>query len=66
MTKESIMNALGDIARDKGLEPSRLVEVIQEAVTSAAKRKFKNFTEVEARVNEQSGELEVFRYKTVT
>ena len=66
MARESIIEALGDIARDKGISRDRLQEVIQEAVTAAAKRKFKDYNEVEARINETSGELEVFRYKTVT
>ncbi|MCH7477881.1 MAG: transcription termination factor NusA [SAR324 cluster bacterium] len=66
MARESIIEALGDIAREKGIAQERLVEVIQEAVTAAAKRKYKNFEDIEARINPGSGELEVFRYKTVT
>ena len=66
MARESIIEALGDIAREKGIAQDRLVEVIQEAVTAAAKRKYKNFEDIEARINPGSGELEVFRYKTVT
>ncbi|MBI3992375.1 MAG: transcription termination factor NusA [Candidatus Lambdaproteobacteria bacterium] len=60
------MDAIGDIARDKGIARERLIEVVQEAVTAAAKRKFKNFTDVEARLNTSNGQIEVFRYKTVT
>jgi N utilization substance protein A len=66
MARESIIDVLGDIARDKGISRDRLQEVIQEAVTAAAKRKFKDFSEIEARINTNSGELEVFRYKRVT
>ncbi|MCZ6628579.1 MAG: transcription termination/antitermination protein NusA, partial [SAR324 cluster bacterium] len=66
MARESILEALGDIARDKGISRDRLQEVIQDAVTAAAKRKYKDYNEVEARINPDSGELEVFRYKTVT
>jgi transcription termination/antitermination protein NusA len=65
MARENILEAIGDIAREKGIPRERLVAVIQEAVTMAAKRKFKQFEEIEARINESSGELEVFRYKTV-
>ena len=66
MANESILDAIGDIARDKGIARERLIEVVQEAVTAAAKRKFKNFSDVEARLNISSGHIEVFRYKTVT
>ena len=65
MVKDNILEAIGDIARDKGIDRNRLVEVIQEAVTAAAKRKYKHFEDIEARLNTDSGELEVFRYKTV-
>ena len=59
------MEAIGDIAREKGIAQDKLVSVIQEAVTMAAKRKFKQFEDIEARINDSTGELEVFRYKTV-
>ena len=65
MARENILEAIGDISRDKGIDRDKLVTVIQEAVTQAAKRKFKQFEDIEARINEESGELEVFRYKTV-
>ncbi len=66
MARENILEAIGDIAREKGINRDRLVAVIQEAVTAAAKRKFKNFQDIEARLNPKTGELEVFRYKKVT
>ncbi len=66
MAKENIVEAIGEIAREKGINRDRLVAVIQEAVTAAAKRKFKNFQDIEARLNVKTGELEVFRYKKVT
>jgi transcription termination/antitermination protein NusA len=65
MAKENILEAIGEIARDKGISRDKLVAVIQDAVTAAAKRKFKQFQDIEARVNTKSGELEVFRYKKV-
>lgn len=65
MAQENIMDAIGDIAREKGIEKDRLLEVIQEAVTAAAKRKFKQYEDIEARINTDTGDLEVFRYKKV-
>src|SRR5690349_14157366 len=66
MARENILEAIGDIAREKGINRDKLVAVIQEAVTAAAKRKFKSFADIEARLNPKTGELEVFRYKKVT
>ena len=65
MARENILEAIGDIAREKGIPRERLVAVIQEAVTMAAKRKFKQFEDIEARISESTGELEVYRYKIV-
>ncbi|MDH4248633.1 MAG: transcription termination/antitermination protein NusA, partial [Deltaproteobacteria bacterium] len=65
MAKENIMEAIGDIARNKGIPRERLVEVIQEAITAAAKRKYRDFEDIEARINMGSGELEVYRYRIV-
>ena len=65
MARENIIEAIGDIAREKGIPRERLVAVIQDAVTMAAKRKFKQFEDIEARISESTGELEVYRYKTV-
>jgi len=65
MAKENILEAIGDIARNKGIPRDRLVEVIQEAITAAAKRKYRDFEDIEARINSSSGELEVYRYKIV-
>ncbi|MCZ6552675.1 MAG: transcription termination factor NusA, partial [SAR324 cluster bacterium] len=65
MASENIVDAIGDIARDKGISRERLVEVIQEAITAAAKRKFRQYEDIETRLNVTSGEIEVFRYKRV-
>ena len=65
MAKDNIIEAIGDIARDKGIPRERLVEVIQEAITAAAKRKFRRFEDIETRINPKNGNIEVFRYKKV-
>ncbi len=46
MARENLMEAIGDIAREKGIAQDKLVSVIQEAVTMAAKRKFKQFEDI--------------------
>ena len=37
MASENIIDAIADIARDKGISRERLVEVIQEAITALRK-----------------------------
>jgi len=65
MEKENLLDAISDIAREKGINRDRLIGVIQEAITAAAKRKFKQYHDIEARLNPQTGELDVFQYKRV-
>ncbi|MDH4225742.1 MAG: transcription termination factor NusA [Deltaproteobacteria bacterium] len=63
--KESLLDAITDLARDKGLPREKVVAVVQDAVAAAAKKKYKNYEDIEARFNTKSGAIEVFRYKTV-
>ncbi len=61
---ENLLEAINDIARERGIERNRLVTVVQESIVAAAKRKFKQYEDVEARITEGGG-IEVYRYKTV-
>lgn len=53
------------VSRDKGIEFNVLVKALEEALKSAAKKKFGNKIEIEINYNEESGELEVFQFKEV-
>src|SRR3972149_6275576 len=47
MARENIIEAIGDIAREKGIPREKLVAVIQDAVTMAAKLIFQKIREAE-------------------
>jgi len=53
------------VSRDKGIEFNVLVKALEEALRSAAKKKFGNKIDIEIQYNEESGELEVFQFKEV-
>ncbi|MCU0600189.1 MAG: transcription termination factor NusA [Desulfobacterales bacterium] len=53
------------VSRDKGIEFNVLVKALEEALRSAARKKFGNKIDIEIQYNEQSGELEVFQFKEV-
>src|SRR6056297_3954494 len=53
------------VSRDKGIEFNVLVKTLEEALRSAAKKKFGNKIDIEIQYNEESGELEVFQFKEV-
>jgi len=53
------------ICKDRGFDRRFVVEAIEEAVLSAARKKFGNRRELEVRYNDEYGDIEVFQFRTV-
>ncbi len=53
------------IGRDKGISREVVIEAVESAMVSAARKKFGPKVELEARFNEETGEIELFQFKTV-
>ncbi len=56
---------IDQISRDKGIDRDILVSTLEDAIRSAARRKFGQHREVEVAYNEELGEIEVFEFKDV-
>ena len=56
---------IDQISRDKGIARDLLIEALEEAVASAAKKKYGQRREIEVRFNEDLGEVEVFQFRNV-
>lgn len=56
---------LDQISRDKGIDRNLLVEALEEAVMSAAKKRYGQRRDLEAQFNEELGEIELFQFRTV-
>ena len=56
---------IDQVAREKGLDRQILINTLEEAMRSAAKRKLGSRVEVEVAYNDELGELEVFEFKEV-
>jgi len=56
---------IDQISRDRGIEKRLLVEAIEEAVQSAARKKLGSRREIEVRYNDEYGEVEVFQFRSV-
>lgn len=56
---------LDQIARDKNIPKERLVEAVESAFLSAARKKWGHLGELEAHYNQENGEIELFQFKTV-
>lgn len=60
-----IKRVVDQISRDKGINRDVLVKALEEALRSAAKKRFGNKADIEVQYNEESGEIEVFQFKEV-
>ncbi len=56
---------IDQISRDKGIDRELLVEALEEAVISAARKSFGSRRDLEARYNDELGEVELFQFRTV-
>jgi len=53
------------MGKDKGIEKEIIIEALESAMLTAARKKLGAQVELEAHYNEEAGELEVFQFKTV-
>ncbi|MBL7662848.1 transcription termination/antitermination protein NusA [bacterium] len=56
---------INQVSRDKGIDKKVLVEALESAVLSAAKKHFGHNRNLEASYNEETGEIEVLEFRTV-
>lgn len=56
---------ISQVGRDKGINKQTLIEALESAVLSAAKKHFGHNLNLEATYNEEVGEIEVHEFKTV-
>ncbi|MFP3867109.1 MAG: transcription termination factor NusA [Desulfobacteraceae bacterium] len=56
---------IDQVCRDKGIDKELLITTIEEAVRSAAKRKFDPKLDIEVNFTEDTGEIEIFQFKEV-
>ena len=60
-----LLRTIDQIHRDKGIDSKVLIEALEEAVSSAVKKKFGSDYELEVSFNREMGEIEVFEFKEV-
>ncbi|MGD9281060.1 MAG: transcription termination factor NusA [Desulfobacterales bacterium] len=66
MQISDISRVVEQVSRDKGIERGVLIKALEEALKSAARKKFGPKMDIEVQYNEASGEIEVFQFKDVT
>ena len=60
-----IKRVVDQISREKGINREVLIKALEEALRSAAKKKYGNKVDIEAQYYEETGEIEVFQFKEV-
>ncbi len=60
-----IKHVVDQISRDKGIDREILIRAVEEAIQSAARKKFGNGIDIETQYDEKTGEIEVFQFKEV-
>ncbi len=63
--KFDLEQIISQVGRDKGIDKTILIEALESAVLSAAKKHFGHNRNLEASFNEEIGEIEVLEFKTV-
>jgi N utilization substance protein A len=56
---------IDQVGKDKGIDKTILIDALEQALLAAARKKYGPKQEIEAKYNEEDGELELFQFKTV-
>lgn len=65
MAEGDLLGMIEQVAREKGLDRKVLVETMEAAILKAAQAAFGQTREMEARLNEETGTIDLFQYMTV-
>ncbi|MGA7828519.1 MAG: transcription termination factor NusA [Geobacteraceae bacterium] len=64
-TTFNLKNTIDSIVKEKGIDKQVVLEALEQAVLSAANKKYRNTRDLEAHFNEDVGEVELFEFVTV-
>lgn len=64
-TNISLKHAIEQIVKEKGIDRQVVLEAMEQAVLTAANKKYRNSRDLEARYNPETGEVELFEFVTV-
>ncbi|MBC7962559.1 MAG: transcription termination/antitermination protein NusA [Steroidobacteraceae bacterium] len=64
-TTINLKHAIEQLVKEKGIDRQVVLEAMEQAVLTAANKKYRNTRELEAHYNHESGEVELFEFVTV-
>jgi N utilization substance protein A len=65
MIGTNLKREIDQIAKDKGIDPGEITGALEEAMRQAARKRFGQDKEIEARYNDEIGEVELFEFREV-
>lgn len=63
---QDLSKVLDQVAKDKGIPRAVIIEAIEAAMLTAARKKYGQVRELEAHFNEEIAEVEIFQFRTVS
>ena len=64
-TTINLKHAIDQLVKEKGIDRQVVLEAMEQAVLTAANKKYRNTRELEAHYNHETGEVELFEFVTV-
>ena len=61
----NLKHAIDQLVKEKGIDRRVVLEAMEQAVLTAANKKYRNTRDLEAHYNNESGEVELFEFVTV-
>ena len=65
MVMSEVRRVIEQVSRDRGIDKEILIKTLEEALRSAARKKFGTMVDIEVRYDEELAEIEVFQFKDV-
>ncbi len=65
MATNPLMQTIEALAKEKGIEPEVVIAAMEEAVLTASRKVYKAGEELKAKLNTESGQIELFAVKTI-
>ena len=65
MKKEGLLEAIVEISRERGVDQDAIIEAIEDAIVGAAYRKYKEYKNIEAIINRNTGDIDLMHFKVV-
>ena len=61
----NLKREIDQIAKDKGIESEEIISALEEAMKQAARKRYGQEKEIEARFNQETSEIELYEFRSV-